>query len=399
MKYDFDSFKDSDRTNFVRHNPRFLKSFFGKADLLPFWVADTDFEVLPALTQALVERAEKGLFAYETKTPNQKNAVSNWYKTQYDVNIHPKSLLFTPSVNTSIALILEEFTEPDAGIIIQPPVYQAFASTIDGLDRKVINNPLIFDRNNYQIDFEDLKSKMQRTEAKILLLCSPHNPVGRVWRSDELKKIAQLCIENDILLISDEIHGDVVFSPNYYLSMLKVYEEYGKNMIMISSPGKSFGIPGLIDSFISSPNKVYIKRLHERIEKYHLGKGNAFSNTALEAVYTHGADYLEQMTQYIEGNVKYIIDALDEISGVGIIVPEGTYQVWLDFREMNLSDEELADFLVNSAGLAMNQGFTYGEGGSGFARMNIACPRTIIENAMAQLKQAVEEQKKDSPAK
>ena len=397
MKYDFDSFKDCDRTNFVRHNPTFLKSFFGKTELLPFWVADTDFEVLPELTKALVERAQQGLFAYETKSPDQKKALCNWYKKQYDVNIHPKSLLFTPSVNTSIALILEEFTEPGAGIIIQPPVYQAFASTIEGLDRKVINNPLVLRDNRYHIDFEDLTSKLNRSDAKILLLCSPHNPVGRVWRSDELNTIAQLCSENDVLLLSDEIHGDVVFSPNHYLSMLKVYEGYEKNMIMISSPGKSFGIPGLIDSFISSPNRDYIKRLHNRIEKYHLGKGNAFSNTALQAVYDHGAEYLEQMTSYIEGNVHYMQDIVDEIPGVEIIAPEGTYQVWVDFRGLNLSNEDLASFLVSSAGLAVNQGFTYGEGGSGFVRMNIACPRSIIKQAMIQLKEAVEEHKKDSP--
>jgi len=390
MKYDFDAYTDTNRNNFCRYNPVFLKSIFGRTDVLPFWVADTDFEIMPILKDALAERAQLGLFGYETKSPALKQSLANWYDNRYDIKINARKLLFMSSVNTSIANIIDEFSQPGEGVIIQPPVYQAFKGIIDGLGREAINNPLILEDNHYHIDFDDLQKKAALEKSKIMLLCSPHNPVGRVWKENELRKIAEICTENNLLLITDEIHGDIVYQPNKYIGMTSIYKEFGKNIILVSSAGKSFGMPGLIDSFISTPNNDYHKLLKDRIERFHLDKSNAFAYTAWQVVYENGEDWLNQMTHYLHENVKYISDYLkNEIPNVKLPVPEGTYQIWLDLRDLRLTNEELAKFLSQKAGLALNQGYTYGLGGDGFARMNIASPKAMIIKAMEQLKVAV----------
>jgi len=389
MNYNFDNYPEVDRSNFLRYNPVFLKTIFGRTDTLPFWVADTDFLVMPELIQALEDRAKTGLFGYETKSPSLKKLLSQWYESRYEIRLHPKKVLFMPSVNSSIAAIIDEFTIPGEGVIIQPPVYQVFKDIIDSLEREVINNPLVLNDNHYEIDFDDLERKAQSPSAKIFLLCSPHNPVGKVWNEDELRKIARICAENELLLITDEIHGDIVYKPSKYIGMLNVYKEFGNNIIMVSSTGKTFGMPGLIDSFIFSPNSDYHGALKKRIERFHLDKSNAFANTAWEVVYEHGHDWLEQMTTYLKGNVDYISDYLENnLDVVKLPKPEGTYQIWLDFNGLNLTNEELASFLAKDAGIALNQGYTYGPGGDGFMRMNIASPRKMIVQAMEQLKEA-----------
>lgn len=386
MTYDFDKFPAIDRSNFVRYNQKFQKLVFGADNLLPFWVADTDFEVFPALSQALTERAALGYFPYETKSPQLKDELSNWYLRRYAIKINPRRLLFTPSVNTSIATIIDEFSRRGDGIIIQPPVYQAFAGIINGLERTIINNPLKIEEQRYKIDFEDLEKKAARKEAKIFLLCSPHNPVGRVWSAEELKKIAEICESNNVLMLTDEIHGDIIYPPNEYYGMLNVYEELSTNIIMVSSAGKSFGIPGLIDSFISTPNTEYYKLLRTRIENFHFDKSNGFANTAWEIIYKDGEKYLEQMLQYLKNNIDFLDDFISSnIPGVSFIPPEGTYQIWLNFNKLGLDNSELKNLLVQKAGLAMNEGHTYGPGGDGFMRMNIASPRKILEEAMGRL--------------
>jgi cystathionine beta-lyase len=390
MDSQFDNYLDIDRSNFVRYNPVFLKSIFGRTDILPFWVADTDFEVMPVLQEALSKRANSGIFAYETKSPALKQSLATWYETRYNIKVNSRRLLFMPSVNASIAAIIDEFTSPGDGVIIQPPVYQVFKIIIDGLGRETINNQLILEDNQYQIDFDDLKAKAQLSASKIMLLCSPHNPVGRVWSENELLEIARICTENNLLLITDEIHGDVVYKPNKYIGMASVYKQFGSNVIMVSSAGKSFGMPGLIDSFIFTPNNDYYKLLKLRVERFHLDKSNGFTNTAWQVVYENGGEWLDQMTAYLRENISFIASYLEnEIPAIKLPIPEGTYQIWLDFRKLNHSNEELAKFLSQDSGLALNQGFTYGPGGDGFARMNIASPKSMIVDAMDRLKTAV----------
>jgi cystathionine beta-lyase len=364
---------------------------FGKSNLLPFWVADTDFKVMPQLVEALAKRAEIGLFPYETKSPGLKELISAWYKKQYNINIHHKRLLFTPSVNTSVALITELFVKPGEGIIIQPPVYQAFAQTIKSLGREVIENPLVYTEEGYTIDFADLAEKAASPAAKVFLLCHPHNPVGRVWREDELRKLAEICHQNNVFIVTDEIHGDIVYSSNKYIGMVDVAGQFSNKVIMITSAGKSFGIPGLLDSLIYTPNTEFYKLLRNKIESLHIDKGNAFSSAAWECIYAHGEEWLQEFRNYLAGNIEAVDKYLREnCPTVSFIKPEGTYQLWLDFRKLGLSNEELSRFLVDEAGLALNAGHTYGTGGDGFMRMNFASPRPMLMKGMEQLAEALD---------
>jgi len=392
MDSKFDNYLEANRDNFVRYNPVFLKSLFGSTDVLPFWVADADFQVMPKLIEKLTERAEQGLFGYETKSLDLKKALSSWYDHRYDIKINARKLLFIPTVNASIAAIIDELSEPGDGIIIQPPVYQAFKSIIDGLGRETIDNPLVYTDNHYQVDFDDFRAKAEKPSNKIFLLCSPHNPVGRVWTKEELMQMAQICTENNVLIIADEIHGDIVYSPNKYIGMLSIQKQLNDdNIIMVSSAGKSFAMPGLIDSFIYTPNAGYHQALKERIAKFHLDKSNAFANTAWQVVYEHGGNWIDEMTKYLKGNIDYITSFLNEhLPQIRLPKPEGTYQIWLDFRKLKLTDDQLAKFLSLEAKIALNEGHTYGPGGGGFARMNIASPRAMIEKGMLQLKDAVD---------
>lgn len=390
MAHNFDEYLITERENFVQYNPVFLKSLFGSTNVLPFWVADTDFKALPKLIEKLVERAELGLFGYETKSPALKQAISTWYKSRYDIQINSRKLLFMPTVNAGIAAIIDEFSEPGNGVIIQPPVYQAFKSIIDGLGREAINNPLLLNENSCQIDFDDFRLKAENPSTKIFILCSPHNPVGRVWKEDELLKLGQICAENDVLILADEIHGDIVYQPNKYIGMLTIQQQFNDNIIMVSSAGKTFAMPGLIDSFITTPNMEYHQALKNRIGKFHLDKSNAFANTAWQTVYEYGGEWLAEMTNYLMGNIEYITNFLnDELPQINLTTAEGTYQLWLDFRNLGMTTDELKRFLSLEAKIALNQGHTYGPGGDGFARMNIASPRHRIEAAMVQLGEAV----------
>jgi cystathionine beta-lyase len=390
MQFNFDDYPSIDRSNFVRYNPVFLKAIFGSTEVLPFWVADTDFKVLDKLSEALEARASLGLFGYETKSPKLKQALCDWYSSRYEIKLHPKKLLFMPTVNASIAAIVDEFSKIGDGVIIQPPVYQAFKGIIESQDREVVNNPLLKTGNHYQIDFDDLLAKAKNPANKIMILCSPHNPISRVWTEPELTKISQICSENNVMLIADEIHGDIVYPPHKYIGALNLYSGFSKNIIMVSSAGKTFGMPGLVDSFIYTPNAEYYKAIKSRIERFHLDKSNAFANTAWQIVYEHGNEWLDQMLAYIKGNVDYITEFLDqELPEIKLSEVSGTYQIWLDFRSLKMSNEELTIFLATEVGIALNQGFTYGPGGNGFMRMNIASPKSMIVKAMEQLKSAV----------
>lgn len=387
----FDKYKqDIDRSTFVRYNDNYLNGQFGSSDVSPFWVADSDFIVMPELTKALKKTAKRGLYPYELKTPKIKQPLIDWYKKRHKVKITVEGLLFTTSVNTGLAAAIDELTSVGDGIIIQPPVYQAFKSIIRGVGRKIINNRLQLKKGRYEIDFEDLKKKAADKKTTAMLLCSPHNPVGRVWTKDELTEIAQICIANDVLMLTDEIHADIIYSNSSFTGMTEVYKGKSDNIIMFGSAGKSFGIPGLVDSFIYSPNPKLKKALQERIMRFHLGKSNAFGNAALKTVYKYGYKWLEKKIGYLESTVDQITKFLEKkLPEVGIIKPEGTYQVWLDFNKVTKNDEELKVLLYEKAKIGITLGTEYGIGGKGFARMNIASPQPMIMDALKRLEKAL----------
>lgn len=387
----FDKYKkDIDRSTFVRYNENYLTSLFGTSDITPFWVADSDFIVMPELSKALKKTAKRGLYPYELKTPKIKQPLINWYKKRHNVEIKLDGLLFITSVNTGLAAAIDELTNKGDGIIIQPPVYQAFKGIIRGIGRKIINNRLKLKNGSYEIDFDDLEKKAKDKKTTAMILCSPHNPVGRVWKLEELEKIAKICIDNNVLMLTDEIHADIILGDNNFLGMTEVYKGKSDNIIMFGSAGKSFGIPGLVDSFIYSPNSEMKKALQDRIMRFHLGKSNAFGNAALKTVYKYGYKWLDKKIDYLDSTVKMIEVFLKKhLPEVGLVKPEGTYQIWLDFNSITKNDGELRELLYKKAKLGITLGTDYGIGGKGFARMNIASPQPMIMAALKRLEKAV----------
>ncbi len=391
MAAPFDKYKkDINRSTFVRYNENYLVGTFGSADVTPFWVADSDFIVMPELVKALKKTAKRGLYPYELKTPEIKQPLIDWFKKRHKININLDGLLFTTSVNSGLAATIDELTAKGDGIIIQPPVFQGFKGIIKGVGRKVVNNKLTLKDGKYEINFSDLEKKAADKKNTAMVLCSPHNPVGRVWTQQELEKIAEICIANNVLMLSDEIHADIIYSKATFIGMTEVYKGKSDNIIMLGSAGKSFGIPGLVDSFMYTPNPVLKKKIQERIMRFHLGKSNAFGNAALKTVYTHGNKWLDKKLNYLEKTVSAIEAYLAKnIPEITLTIPEGTYQVWLDFNKVTKNDEELKELLYKKAKLGITLGTEYGIGGKGYARMNIASPRPMILKALAKLKKAL----------
>jgi len=387
----FDKYKKNiDRSTFVRYNKNYLEANFGTSNIDPFWVADSDFMVMPELVKALKKTAKRGLYPYELKTPAVKQPLIDWYKKRHKVEIKMEGLLFTASVNTGLAATIDELTTKGDGIIIQPPVFQGFKGIIKGVGRKVVNNKLTLKDGKYEIDFEDLEKKAADKKNTAMVLCSPHNPVGRVWTKKELEQIAKICIANNVLMLSDEIHADIIYSKATFIGMTEVYKGKSDNIIMFGSAGKSFGIPGLVDSFMYTPNPTLKKTMQEHIMRFHLGKSNAFGNTALKTVYKYGYKWLAIKLTYLEKTVVAIDQYLKKnIPSVTLVKPEGTYQVWLDFNKVTKNDEELKELLYKKAKLGITLGTEYGIGGKGYARMNIASPRPMIMDALNRLKEII----------
>ena len=299
-------------------------------------------------------------------------------------------LLFTSSVLTGLAAAIDELTSEGDGIIIQPPVYNAFKGLIEGVERKVVFNQLKLVDGAYEMDFDDLKKKAAEKKTKAIILCSPHNPIGRVWTRKELEKVAEICVANNVLMLTDEIHCDIVFSKSKFVGMTEIYSGKSDQIIMFGSAGKSFGIPGLVDSFIYTPNEEYKKALQSRIMRFHLGKSNSFGIVAMKTVYKHGHKWLDKKLSYLEKTVLMIDEFLKKhLPEVKLIKPEGTYQVWLDFNEVAKSDEELSELLFKKAKVGIGLGSMYSPNGEGFARMNIASPQPMIMDALKQIEKAV----------
>ncbi len=391
MAAKFDKYKkDIDRSTFVRYNEDYLNSMFGSSDVTPFWVADSDFIVIPELSKALKRIAKRGLYPYELKTPTIKKPLIDWFKKRHKLEINLDGLLFTTSVNTGLAAAIDELTAKGDGVIIQPPVYQVFKGIIRGVERKIINNRLKLTNGRYEIDYADLEKKAEDRKTTAMILCSPHNPVGRVWVKEELEKIANICIKNNVLMLTDEIHADIILSGATFTGMTEVYKGKSDHIVMFGSAGKSFGIPGLVDSFIYTPNAKLKKVLQDRIMRFHLGKSNAFGNAALKTVYKYGHKWLDKKIEYLNSTISMVEKFLSKkMPEVGIIIPEGTYQVWLDFNKVTKNDEELKELLYKKAKLGITLGTEYGIGGKGFARMNIASPQPMIMAALKRLEKAL----------
>lgn len=390
MGCNFDEIVDRKGTNSIKYD--FAIEMGKPEDAIPLWVADMDFKTPKAVREALVKSAEHGIFGYSETKEHYFKAVYHWYKSRFDWETKQSWLVKTPGIVYAIAVAIRALTEEGDSVIIQQPVYHPFSHSITNNKRQLVSNDLIYKEGRYEIDFKDFEKKIIDHNVKIFILCSPHNPVGRVWTKEELIKLGDICLKHNVLVISDEIHGDFVYSGNKHFVFANLKEEYESIAIVCTAPSKTFNLAGLQVSNIFIPNKEMREQFKEEMKISGCSHLNTMGLVACQAAYEHGARWLDRLNSYLEGNIKLIRDFLSEkLPQIKLVEPEGTYLLWLDFNGLDLSKDDLEDLITNKAKLWLNSGHMFGEGGKGFQRVNIACPRVIVEQMLLQLEEAIKE--------
>jgi putative C-S lyase len=371
----------------TKSSPNTLVSLFGTTEIIPMWVADMEFQTAEPIQEALIERISNSGFGYEYKPDSYFLAQQKWYAQHYNLSLVKQQILYSPTITTSIAIIIEKYTDEGNGIITQPPVFMEFRDVIRNTKRRIIKNPLKLVGCHYQIDFKDLEEKAQVDNNKVLIICNPHNPVGRVWTMEELTEIVRICKANDVLLISDEIHKDIILFDNQFTSALSFIESYDKIMVC-TSEAKTFNLCGITDSMVIIPNEELRNAVIATFKKYNLGRTNALTRVALETAYSHGNPWLKQVLATIENNVKSVERELEN-SKIRVIKPEGTYQLWLDFRAVFKDTKEMFTTITEGSGVGLNAGHWFGREGALFMRMNIATSTDKVIDAAKRILKAI----------
>lgn len=365
-----------------------LTEAFGADDILPFWIADMDFLSPPAVRQALTTKADHGIYGYNTVKPSYVATLQHWLQNRHNWTVDAGHILTAPGVVPSISLAVQVFSSPGDEIIIQPPVYPPFFSCISKNGRVVVENPLMCDNGYYRFDLDDLRRKIT-PRTRMLILCSPHNPVGRVWTADELTALADICLEHNLVILADEIHHDLVFSGHRHIPLANLSAAIGRSTVTLVAPSKTFNIAGLQSSFIITADPAKYKTLMNALNALGIGGPNLFAAAAVEAAYANGAGWLNELLPYLAKNAAVVANYLGKhLPGVRIAKPEGTYLAWLDFREIFASHDELRHFLAKKARVGLNDGLTFGSQGSGFARCNFACPRELLMFGLERMRTA-----------
>jgi len=368
-------------------------------DILPLWVADMDFKSPQPIINKIVDRAKHGIFGYSNYHSEYYNAVLGWFKRHYNWDIKKDWLSFTPGVIPAINISLRTFTNPGDKVIVQNPVYYPFYGAIENNGRKIVFNPLKFSDARYTMDLNDLKKQIKDPRVKMLILCSPHNPIGRVWSRDELTQLGEICIENKILILSDEIHCDLIYPGFNHINFATISKDFALNSITCTSLSKTFNLAGLQLSNIIIPNKKLRDQFRNTIESLFIPEEfgylpNSLSLVAFTAAYRDCDDWLSALIQYLKENLEFLEEFLnDNIPQIKLVKPEGTFLVWLDFSTLGIINEELEQFLLENAKVALYDGAKFGKGGEGFQRINIACPRSTLKEALTRIHKAVKELK------
>lgn len=378
-----------------RRNTRCLKYDFAvernmPADVLPLWVADMDFETSSYIEDAIIERAKHAIYGYsEVKTP-YFDILKKWMQKHHDWDIQRKWLVKTPGVVFALAMAVKAYTEPGDAVLIQQPVYYPFSEVIKDNGRNVVSNTLYLGEDNrYHIDFEDFEQKIVDNKIKLFLLCNPHNPVGRVWTKEELTRLGDICVKHHVTVVSDEIHEDFVFKGKHQV-FANIKKEYEEITVTCTAPSKTFNIASLMISNILIPNPELKRKFKHQMDAAGISQLNVLGLVACEAAYDHGEEWYQAMKAYVKENIEFVKQYVEEqLPGVNMVEHEGTYLVWLDFRGTGLSVEELDDKIINQAKLWLDSGKIFGSCGEGFQRINVACPRKVLEEALERIKNAV----------
>jgi len=384
MKYNFDEIIERKGTDCIKWD--YIGERFGKEDIVPMWVADMDFKAPPAVVDALVERAAHGIYGYTGKTDQFFDSIVRWNERRFGWKTKKEWYTGTPGVVPALIFSILAFSHPGDEIIVQTPVYYPFFNAIEKNGRKIVENPLIYENGKYLMDFEDLKKKISK-RTRIIILCSPHNPVGRVWKKEELQKFGELCLENGILIISDEIHCDLVYGENRHIPFANISKEFSDNSITLMAPSKTFNIAGLHTSVSVIPNEEIRNKFEIVLENLGLFGNSLFGIEAFRVAYNEGEEWLEQLKEYVYDNYIHLKDFLkNETPLLKVTELEGTYLSWIDCQELNMTDEQLDDFFLYKVKVGLNAGPIFGKNGSGFQRINLACPKSTLNKMLENLK-------------
>ena len=389
---DFDTVVDRRNTYSLKYD--FAKRRNMPEDLLPLWVADMDFKTSSYIQEAILKQTEHGIFGYSEVQEEYFEAVRRWMKRHYDWQVDSKWLIKTPGIVYALAMAVQAFTEEGDGVLIQQPVYYPFSEVIIDNGRKLVSNTLVQDESGrYGIDFEDFEEKIVTEKIKLFFLCNPHNPVGRVWSEEELKRIGDICYKHHVVVVSDEIHADFVFRGKHHV-FAKLKKEYEEISVVATSPSKTFNIAGLQVSNIFIPNPELKRKFRKQINASGYSQLNVMGLVATKAAYEHGDEWYEAMHKYVSENIAYTKQFIEEkLPDITIVETEGTYLMWLDFRKLGLSESELEDLIVKKAKLWLDSGRIFGTAGKGFQRINVACPRKTLTEALTRLELAVKNDK------
>lgn len=370
-------------------DPATLERHFGTdAVLEPLWIAEPTVDLAPAVVEALIARGATGWYGYETRPDAILEAFQGWTKRRHGWDISALHTLVSPSVATSIGVLIEEVTEPGDGVIVQPPVFTDFKTLIASGDRLTVRSPLALTDAGYRIDFDDLEAKASDRRNRMLILCNPHNPVGRVWSRSELATVASICSRHDVFVLADEIHADLALTPHSFVPFAFAAEAHDVSWAATHGPIKTFGLAGVCDTLLITSRDDIERRFRNKSSQLHLTRNNVFGLAAFEAAYRHGEDWLDEFLVLISENLELLHQGLP--TGIDLIRPEGTYLAWLDLRQLGLEVRSIPKWLASAAGLALSPGHWFGREGAGFARMTIAVPTEVIERAVTQLAAAVQ---------
>lgn len=390
MKYKFDEVIDRRGTGTYKYGE--LKNIFGREDLLPLWVADMDFATPPFIVEALKKRLEHPVFGYTMPDPEYWQVVSKWIEDHHGWKTKAEWMTFIPGIVKGIGFVVNVFLKEDEKVIIQPPVYHPFRLTPQGNKREVLFNPLQEQADgSYKMNFEQLEQLIAaEPKAKLMIISNPHNPAGILWDKETLQILAHICAKNKILVISDEIHCDMALWGKKHIPFASVSEEAAQCSITFGAPSKTFNIAGIVSSYAVVPNDQIREKFFNWIEANELSMSTFFADIATMTAFKEGEEWRQQMLKYVEGNVEFVENYLKEnMPQIKALRPEASFLVWLDCRGLGLNHDELFDLFVNKARVAFNDGAMFGEGGSGFMRMNVGAPRSIIKQSLDQIKQAL----------
>ncbi|MGZ7096027.1 MAG: MalY/PatB family protein [Methanobacterium sp.] len=395
MKYDFNQICNRKNTDCLKWD--MIQTVFGKEDIIPMWVADMDFPVAQPVINALKKRADHPFYGYTKPGPNVVDAVVDRMWRKFKWKIKPEWVVFTPGVVPALHLAVRSLTHPGDEIILQEPCYHPFFPVVKNSGCQIVNNELKLVNGRYEMDFNDLEQKFNHNSRRLpgpgrikaIIFCNPHNPVGRLWEREEIIRMGETALQNDAVVISDEIHCEILFNGHKHVPFATISKEFQQNCIVCMSPSKTFNLAGLDVSSIIIPNKK-IRNAFLATQSGIVPSPNLFGFTALEAAYRYGDEWLKQVLDYLQGNLDFLMDYFkNKIDGINVIQPQGTYLIWLDCRELGLNNQALKRLMEQKARVGMEDGFIFGEVGSGFMRMNIACPRPLLEEALKRIEYAL----------